>query len=66
MTRNPKRKRHKWDHNPERLEFETVRRCTVCGLRKITDHGHRPPRVYYLDPATRESFSVMPECDGVE
>jgi hypothetical protein len=61
-----RRKRHKWSGEPERLEFETVRTCTVCGLKKITDHGHSPPMVYYLDPVTRERLSVMPECDAME
>jgi hypothetical protein len=68
MTDSPpiKRRRHKWDRQPQRLEFETIRRCTVCDLHRITDHGHAPPTVYYLDPATRERLPVMPECDPME
>lgn len=58
------RKRHKWGKNPVRLEFETVRTCTICDLKKITDHQGHPPRIYYLD-AANERFSVMPECELV-
>lgn len=61
-----KRKRHKWAKDPERLEYETLRHCTICRLRKITDHGGHPPTVYYLDPVTSERLAVMPECDATE
>lgn len=64
--RPPKRKRHKWGCDPVRLEFETVRTCVICGLKKVTQKCIYPPTVHYLDPATNESFSVLPECEVVE
>lgn len=62
----PRRKRHKWHREPVRLEYETVRTCVICRLRKITDHNAWPPAIWYLDEATNERVSVMPECDLVE
>ena len=66
ITKPPKRKRHKWSRDVVRLEFETVRTCIICGLKKVTQKYMHPPTVYYLDPKTRESFPVMPECEMVE
>ena len=60
-----RRKRHKWNAEPVRLEFETIRACVICDLRKITDHTVHPPVLYYLEKASNERLAVMPECEVV-
>lgn len=64
MTDATRRKRHKWGKQPVRSEYETVRVCVVCGLRRITDHHAWPPGVWY--EAANETISAMPECELVE
>jgi hypothetical protein len=59
-----KRKRHKWGE-PLRLEYETIRACRVCGLRRITDHNGHPPKVWFLGEGDK-ALAEMPECDAVE
>jgi len=64
MKSRSDRKRHKW-REVSREDYETVRQCVVCDLRKITDHTAHPPMTYYLEKGSTYRLIFMPECEAV-